>query len=151
MISEQGLASIYFSDPTIFAHEVLSEHFNTIRHDDHRESWRDHIGREIQRADFAVFDWRIEITENMEWELQEVLTQLPLDRVLIVSDHRTKGQAEDAVRRVAGPRSRDVNVHIFPDPMKLAERYFREVLRTRLTSLHVEPRRSARRPLGRAL
>jgi hypothetical protein len=39
----------------------------------------------MQLADFAVFDWVDDVTDNMRWESAEALKHLPAQRILVVA------------------------------------------------------------------
>jgi hypothetical protein len=140
MISEAELAALHISGGAKFAHEVLSEHYNTIRHDDHLEAWTDHIAREIARSDFAVFDWRIEVSAAMIWELEQGLAALPPRRIMVLYDSKTEDGARRILAETCGPAAGDVLVLHLPRLVPLAEPTFRKALWKRLSELEAEPR-----------
>jgi hypothetical protein len=144
MISEAELAALHISGGAKFAHEVLSEHYNTIRHDDHLEAWTDHIAREITRSDFAVFDWRVEVSAAMVWELEQALAALPPSRIMVLHDSETEGSVRRILAETCGPAAGDVLVLHLPVLVPLAEATFRKALYKRLSELEAEPRPVAR-------
>jgi hypothetical protein len=140
MISDAELAALHISSGAKFAHEVLSEHYNTIRHDDHIEGWTDHIAREIARADFAVFDWRVEVSTAMIWELEQALAALPPARIMVLYDGKTEDSARQILAEMCGPTAGEVFFLRLPSLVPLAERMFREALRLQLSELEAESR-----------
>jgi hypothetical protein len=140
MISEADLAALHISGGTKFAHEVLSEHYNTIRIDDHLETWTDHIAREIARADFAVFDWRVGVSKAMIWELDQALAALPPFRIAVLHDDETEDSVRQVLAEKCGAAAPDILVLHLPSFIPFAEAMFREALRKRLSALEAEPR-----------
>lgn len=140
MISEADLSALHFSGGAKFAHEVLSEHYNTIRIDDHLENWTHHIAREIARTDFAVFDWRVEVSAWMIWELKQALAALPPARITVLYDSKTEDSARQILAETCGLAARDILFLHLPGHVPLAESTFRKALRKRLSELVAEPR-----------
>jgi hypothetical protein len=62
----------------------------TILHD-----WRRQVVMELEIADFAVFDWAEDVTENMVWELEMAIYHLPVHRILVV---HSEENANDVAR-----------------------------------------------------
>ena len=140
-IREEVLVQVRSVDSTTFAHEVLSEHFYTIRWDDHLETWRAHIARELLTADCAVFDWHVCVKENMEWELREALSHRSVARLLIFCEPAAPPAVKEIIGLIA-PRAGDaLQIVTPPHYPSLAVALFRAALRERLAALHVEPRR----------
>jgi hypothetical protein len=140
MISEGELAALHISGGAKFAHEVLSEEFNTIRYDDHLEGWTDHIAREIARADFAVFDWRVEVSALMIWEFEQALAALPPSRIMVLYDFETENGVRQILAKMCGPAVGDVCILRLSEFIPPAERMLREALWRRLSELKAEPR-----------
>jgi hypothetical protein len=61
------------------------------------DTWKRRIGMELDVADFAVFDWIDEITENMQWELRSAAERLPGNRMLIVCSPDREQQMIQAI------------------------------------------------------
>jgi hypothetical protein len=140
MISDSDLAALKISGLAKLAHEVLSEHYNTIQFDDHLEAWTNHIAREIARSDFAVFDWRVGVTEAMIWELKQAAAVLPPPRIMVLYDSETEDSAREILAKTCGLAGRDIFVLHLQGSVRLAERTFRDALRKRLLELTDEPR-----------
>jgi hypothetical protein len=151
MISEASLTALQISGGAKFAHEVLSEHYNTIRFDDHLEAWNEHIAREIARSDFAVFDWRVEVSSAMVWEFEQAMTVLPFPRIMVLYDSETEDRVRQILAETCGPAARDIlvlrvetgpHLHLKPLPWFVSanETTLRKALRKRLSKLKAEPR-----------
>jgi hypothetical protein len=143
MTSEAKLTALHISGGAKFAHEVLSEHYNTILHDDHLEDWTDHIAREVARADLAVFDWRIEVSAAMIWELEQALAVLPLSRIMVLHDGETRDNVRKILLEMCGPAAGKVFILRLPSLVPLAEQAFREALWLWMSELEAEPRQVA--------
>ena len=50
---------------------------------------------ELDVADFAVFDWAEDITENMRWELMKTIDRFPCERILIVHNSLNRRAVEE--------------------------------------------------------
>jgi hypothetical protein len=111
--------------------------------------WRIQVAAELEVADFAVFDWAEEVTENMRWELEAALARLPGDRILVVYDgERDEGvpalvtslNASSArpIRVLAATREHD-DQYLWQSHDEF-QKAFRETLASMLANLQLEPR-----------
>jgi hypothetical protein len=75
---------------------IFSEIESTLKPFNLLHTWQRQILIELEVADFAVFDWIDEITENMQWELRNAAERLPAHRMLIVY----RPENHDAVERI---------------------------------------------------
>ena len=99
-----------------------------------------HLAREIARADFAVFDWRIEVSAAMIWELEQALVGLPPTRIMVLYDAKTKDSAREILTKACGKAAGDICLLYLPWLVPSAEARLRRALRQRLSELDVEPR-----------
>ncbi|CAN7701030.1 hypothetical protein [Mesorhizobium sp. LjRoot246] len=64
---------------------IFSEIEQTLKPDAFFHVWQRQVSIEMEVADFAVFDWVDDVTDNMRWELAEALKHLPAQRILVVA------------------------------------------------------------------
>jgi hypothetical protein len=64
---------------------VIGEIYQPVIADyDSKDEWKAVVTTELTYADFVVFDWPGEITENMIWELEQTVNKIPLQRIMIL-------------------------------------------------------------------
>jgi len=120
-------------------HEALAETFYTLTVDRDVEDWRSLIERELERTDFAVFDWCSEVTPAMRWELDEALRLLPVDRILILCS--TTNKLEIAATLLGSkPDQQVILLLALPGSSSAAASTLRTLLHTIMARLSAEPR-----------
>jgi hypothetical protein len=63
--------------------------------------WERQVRLELEVADFAVFDWIDEITDNMRWELEAAAERLPPHRLLIVHSRQNAAAVQTALDQLS--------------------------------------------------
>ncbi|HEX7920435.1 MAG TPA: hypothetical protein VF583_05750 [Bradyrhizobium sp.] len=64
------------------------------------EDWKEVIATQLSFADFVVFDWPGEITENMLWELHQTIQRFPLERMMMLVSHDNREDVDRMLRNL---------------------------------------------------
>lgn len=129
---------------------VLTEVREMLRPNLFLQSWKRQVLAELDRADFAVFDWAQEITPNMAWELRIAAARLPAHRILLVvnAEHGAEAKAlADALAPHDGTepisplvQSREPDdQYAWPSNREFKERFANQLV-AMMSRLEVEPR-----------
>jgi hypothetical protein len=130
--------------------QVFSEMGNTLEPDAFLHNWQRQVIIELEIADFAIFDWAEDLTDNMRWELMMAAERLSNNRILIVYNDEIQQQVQEllatlscstpgSIERLMLSRKRD-DQYIWPINDEFAGR-FRNVLHQMMLQLSVEPRK----------
>jgi len=129
--------------------KIFSEMDDMLRPARFLQSWQDQVTAQLARADFAVFDWAQEITDNMKWELKAAVRCLPPSRILLVISDQYQSELNDflasldmrergSIRPLVLSRERDDQYH-WPSN-RAFKSGFRQALIEMMSDLRVEPR-----------
>jgi hypothetical protein len=119
--------------------------------------WQTRVLDELDVADFAVFDWTEEVTENMRWELRHAHQRLPGDRILLVYDPALPQDVKELVAELN--KGNDRQICILPLGRGRDDQYiwashgqfeeaFGETIYQMMVNLKVEPRCGPNTPSG---
>ena len=79
-------------------------------------NWRQVVHTELLYADFVLFDWSFEITENMSWEFKSAISLIPSSRMMIVCNLSNKQIIVELVNRIRSGLGTDIDIIAGPDP-----------------------------------
>jgi hypothetical protein len=111
---------------------ALSEIYAPLDGSELLHEWQHQVAAELDRADFAVFDWQASITDNMVWELHAAIARLPAERILVMYTGRNESAVLAILAKVrqlrdaAGFRLERVESHFLPVQQRasFAERFY---------------------------
>lgn len=78
---------------------VFAELYQPLAAERKTESWRALVCEQLCYADFVLFDWSAEITDNMIWEFEQALERVPPDRILILESPESAARIEAILQR----------------------------------------------------
>lgn len=134
-----GDASLSVADDTPWcrwSRLVLAEMYHQLDTSKYADDWKARVLDELAVADFAMFDWEGEITDNMRWELEVTGAVLPVDRIMVVTSTE---QLEAAEREIAACGATGARVVVF-DGYGPAVNAFYRALHEQMAQLRPAPR-----------
>ncbi|MGY3445682.1 MULTISPECIES: hypothetical protein [unclassified Bradyrhizobium] len=99
LLTDETLATAWEGGGARMDNWVLAETYMPLiakpgSHDD----WKQVIATQLKFADFVVFDWPGEITENMLWELLQTIQRIPIERMMMLVSHDNIEDVERMLR-----------------------------------------------------